>query len=124
MSRRKDRAAQQTEIERLTAAIATPLLARVPGSHHVVVACPKGGTGKTTTAAMLGLNLADVRGEIVSVVDANPHMSTLRRRLVSPAVPPTRPFVELLPEPSTRTSCPSGPLWRPTPTWSRGYESQ
>ena len=95
MSRRKDKAAQQTEIERLTAAIATPLLARVPGSHHIVVACPKGGTGKTTTAAMLGLNLADVRGEIVSVVDANPHMSTLRRRLVSPAVPPTRPFVEL-----------------------------
>ena len=95
MSRRKDKAAQQTEIERLRAAIATPLLARVPGSHHIVVACPKGGTGKTTTAAMLGLNLADVRGEIVSVVDANPHMSTLRRRLVSPAVPPTRPFVEL-----------------------------
>lgn len=94
MSRRWERS-PLAEIESLKAAIAAPLLARIPGSHHIAVACPKGGTGKTTTAAMLGLSLADLRGEIVSVVDANLHLGTLRRRLVSPAMPPTRSFREL-----------------------------
>jgi hypothetical protein len=75
--------------------IATPLLARAPGSHHVVVAGPKGGTAKTTTAALLGLNLASLRSEIVAVVDANTHLGTLRRRLVSPADRPTRSFGDL-----------------------------
>jgi MinD-like ATPase involved in chromosome partitioning or flagellar assembly len=75
--------------------IATPLLARTPGSHHVVVACPKGGTGKTTTAALLGLNLASLRSEIVAVLDANAHLGTLRRRLVSLVARPTRSFGEL-----------------------------
>jgi MinD-like ATPase involved in chromosome partitioning or flagellar assembly len=94
VSRSRERA-PQVEIERLNAAVATPLLARAPGSHHIVVACPKGGTAKTTTAAMLGLSLAELRGEIVSVVDANLHLGTLRRRLVSPAATPTRSFREL-----------------------------
>jgi hypothetical protein len=75
--------------------IATPLLARAPGSHHVVVAGPKGGTAKTTTAALLGLNLASQRSEIVAVLDANTHLGTLRRRLVSPTERPTRSFGEL-----------------------------
>ncbi|MFI4971079.1 MAG: hypothetical protein ACHP7H_00245 [Hyphomicrobiales bacterium] len=94
MSRSRERA-PQAEIESLKSAVATPRLASAPGSHHIVVACPKGGTAKTTTAAMLGLSLADLRGEIVSVVDANLHLGTLRRRLVSPAATPTRSFREL-----------------------------
>ena len=76
-------------------AISKPRLARVPGSHHVVVAGPKGGSGKTTTAAMLALCFAELRGEIVSVFDATTQLGTLRRRLVSSAEPPTRPFREL-----------------------------
>ena len=76
-------------------AISKPRLARVPGSHHVVVAGPKGGTGKTTAAAMLALYFAELRGEIVSVLDAATQLGTLRRRLVSSEEPSTRPFREL-----------------------------
>jgi len=76
-------------------AIAKPRLARVPGSHHVVVAGPKGGTGTTTTASILSLVLAELRGEIVSVFDATTQLGTLRRRLVSLEEPSTRPFREL-----------------------------
>ncbi|MFI5036681.1 MAG: hypothetical protein ACHQFZ_10810 [Acidimicrobiales bacterium] len=79
----------------MEAAVAAPWLAQMRGSHHIVVTGPKGGTGTTTTAAMLGLCLADVRGEIVSVVDANLHLGTLRRRVVSNATNPTRSFREL-----------------------------
>ncbi|MGB8196689.1 MAG: hypothetical protein WCF25_06760 [Acidimicrobiales bacterium] len=92
---RKLRAEQELEIQRLTAAIEAPVMARVPGSHHVAVVNPKGGSGKTTTSSMLGLVLADIRGEIVSVVDANPHMGTLRRRLVPASVSPPLSFVDL-----------------------------
>lgn len=97
MSRRSDRTARahQSEIERLTLAIATPVMARVPGSHHVVVVNPKGGTGKTTTSALLGLLLGERRGEIVAVVDANPHAGTLRRRLVPASVAPPLAFIDL-----------------------------
>ena len=83
------------ELEELRSAIAVPRLANVPGSHHVVVAGPKGGTGKTTTAAMLATTLATWRGEIVSVLDATNQIGTLRRRLVPSSEPPTRPFQEL-----------------------------
>ena len=72
-----------------------PRLANVPGSHHVVVAGPKGGTGTTTTAAMLATTLATWRGEIVSVLDATNQIGTLRRRLVPSSEPPTRPFQEM-----------------------------
>jgi len=75
--------------------VAAPLLAQSSGSHHIVVTGPKGGTGTTTTAAMLGMCLAELRGEIVSVVDANLHLGTLRRRVVSNATTPTRSFREL-----------------------------
>jgi MinD-like ATPase involved in chromosome partitioning or flagellar assembly len=76
-------------------AISMPRLARVPGSHHVVVAGPKGGTGKTTAAVVLALYFAELRGEIVSVLDATTQLGTLRRRLVSSEEPSTRPFREL-----------------------------
>jgi len=95
VSRHSDRPTQHNEIKELETAISKPRLARVPGSHHVVVAGPKGGTGKTTTAAMLALCFAELRGEIVSVFDATTQLGTLRRRLVSSEEPSTRPFREL-----------------------------
>ena len=95
MSRRRDSSTQHSEIKDLEMAISKPRLARVPGSHHVVVAGPKGGTGKTTTAAVLALYFAELRGEIVSVLDATTQLGTLRRRLVSSEEPSTRPFREL-----------------------------
>ncbi|HEU5270780.1 MAG TPA: hypothetical protein VFU36_12710, partial [Jatrophihabitans sp.] len=52
------------------------------GSWRIAVMGPKGGSGKSPTAATLGLNLAGLRGEITAVVDANTHLGTLRRRLV------------------------------------------
>ncbi|MGC1239904.1 MAG: hypothetical protein WA860_14065 [Acidimicrobiales bacterium] len=70
-------------------------LSRETGSSHIVVVGPKGGTGKTTTAAMLASILASSRGEIVSVLDATHQLGTLRRRLVTTTEPPTRPFSEL-----------------------------
>ena len=95
MAGRRTRRQLGGEIEELAAAVATPQLARVPGSHHVVVVGPKGGTGKTTTAAMLAMNFAATRSEIVSVLDASHQLGTLRRRLVPSVNPPTRPFQEL-----------------------------
>jgi len=95
LSRHRDSPTQHNEIKELETAISKPRLARVPGSHHVVVAGPKGGSGKTTTAAMLALCFAELRGEIVSVLDATTQLGTLRRRLVSLEEPATRPFREL-----------------------------
>lgn len=65
-------------IERIT----TAQLPRAAGCWRIAVMGPKGGSGKTPTAATLGLNLASLRGEITAVVDANTHLGTLRRRLV------------------------------------------
>ena len=70
------------EIDRLRAAVKAPPMSRVPGSHHVVFTGSKGGVGKTLTAAMLGHNLSELRGEVTVALDANPHMGTLRRRLI------------------------------------------
>jgi MinD-like ATPase involved in chromosome partitioning or flagellar assembly len=95
LSRRRDSPTQHNEIQDLEMAISKPRLARVPGSHHVVVTGPKGGTGKTTAAAMLALCFAELRGEIVSVLDATTQLGTLRRRVVSSEEPSTRPFREL-----------------------------
>jgi MinD-like ATPase involved in chromosome partitioning or flagellar assembly len=92
---RRRLADQALEIERLAAAVAAPVMARAPGSHHIVVANAKGGTGKTTSSALLALQLAENRGELVAVVDANPHMGTLRRRLVPASVPPPESFIDL-----------------------------
>jgi MinD-like ATPase involved in chromosome partitioning or flagellar assembly len=89
------REAQNLEIERLTAGIGSPVLARSPGSHHIVVANSKGGTGKTTTAAILGLIYASIRGEITAALCANPHAGTLRRRLVPNSVPAPLSFIDL-----------------------------
>ncbi len=95
MPRRRDSLPQRRELSDLETAVAKPRLARVPGSHHVVVIGPKGGVGTTTVAAMLALCFAELRGEIVSVLDATDQLGTLRRRVVSLEEPPTRPFREL-----------------------------
>lgn len=93
--RRRDLTWQRSELEELRSAVATARLSREPGSHHIVVVGPKGGSGKTTTAAMLATTLATSRGDIACVLDATHQLGTLRRRLVPSSEPPTRPFQEL-----------------------------
>jgi len=61
------------------------LLARarrpVRGHYRIAVISIKGGVGKTTTTAVLGSKLADLRGDRVVAVDANPHRGTLADRV-------------------------------------------
>ena len=61
------------------------LLARartpVRGSHRVAVISLKGGVGKTTTTAALGSMFANLRGDRVIAVDANPDRGTLSERI-------------------------------------------
>ncbi|MFI0424301.1 AAA family ATPase [Spongiactinospora sp. 9N601] len=54
--------------------------ARIPvasGHHRVAVLSLKGGVGKTTTTVGLGSTLAQIRGDRVIAVDANPDRGTL-----------------------------------------------
>jgi MinD-like ATPase involved in chromosome partitioning or flagellar assembly len=57
--------------------------ARTPlrGKHKIGVVSAKGGIGKTTVAAALGLTLAEHRGDRIVAVDANPDAGTLADRL-------------------------------------------
>ncbi|WP_051581011.1 MinD/ParA family ATP-binding protein [Pseudonocardia acaciae] len=55
--------------------------APLDGARHIAVTSIKGGVGKTTVAACLGLTLADYRGEGVVAVDADPDAGTLADRL-------------------------------------------
>jgi MinD-like ATPase involved in chromosome partitioning or flagellar assembly len=50
-------------------------------SHHIAVTSIKGGVGKTTVATLLGLVMAEHRGDRVVVLDANPDAGTLADRL-------------------------------------------
>lgn len=50
--------------------------------HTITVASMKGGVGKTTVAALLGLMLAEHRGDRVIALDANPDAGTLADRLL------------------------------------------
>jgi MinD-like ATPase involved in chromosome partitioning or flagellar assembly len=70
-------AAEVAEAEQMRA-IRTP----IRGCHRIGVVSLKGGIGKTTTAAGLGLALATTRGDGVIAVDANPDAGTLSDRLV------------------------------------------
>ncbi|GAA0395734.1 hypothetical protein Acor_72130 [Acrocarpospora corrugata] len=58
----------------LIARARTPVAA---GHHRVAVLSLKGGVGKTTTTVGLGATLAQVRGDRVIAVDANPDRGTL-----------------------------------------------
>ncbi|MFD5225855.1 MinD/ParA family protein [Microbacterium sp. NPDC058342] len=63
----------------LSARIATPM----PGTARFVpVLSRKGGVGKTTVTALLGMALADARDDRVIAVDANPDRGTLAERVV------------------------------------------
>jgi MinD-like ATPase involved in chromosome partitioning or flagellar assembly len=59
----------------------TRIRRHLPGGHHVAVSSMKGGVGKTTVSAVLGLTLAEHRGDRVVAVDANPDAGTLADRL-------------------------------------------
>lgn len=50
-------------------------------SNRIAVTSIKGGVGKTTVATLLGLVLAENRGDRVVVLDANPDAGTLADRL-------------------------------------------
>jgi MinD-like ATPase involved in chromosome partitioning or flagellar assembly len=54
---------------------------QLPGWHTVTVASVKGGIGKTTVTAGLGLTLAEHRGDRIVALDANPDAGTLADRL-------------------------------------------
>ncbi|GGM53695.1 MinD/ParA family ATP-binding protein [Microbacterium saperdae] len=69
------------ERKALTARIAAPL---VGGARFVPVLSRKGGVGKTTITALLGMALADAREDRVIAVDANPDRGTLADRVVRP----------------------------------------
>jgi MinD-like ATPase involved in chromosome partitioning or flagellar assembly len=53
----------------------------LPGPRQIAVASMKGGVGKTTVTAMLGLMLAEHRGDRIVALDANPDAGTLADRL-------------------------------------------
>lgn len=63
----------------LTSRIAAPLAG---GARFVPVLSRKGGVGKTTITALLGMALADARDDRVIAVDANPDRGTLADRIV------------------------------------------
>ncbi|MGO2685148.1 MAG: MinD/ParA family ATP-binding protein, partial [Microbacterium sp.] len=68
-----------TERKALTARIASPLGG---SARFVPVLSRKGGVGKTTITALLGMALADAREDRVIAVDANPDRGTLADRIV------------------------------------------
>ena len=51
------------------------------GCYRVSVLSLKGGVGKTTTTATLGSTFADIRGDRVIAVDANPDRGTLSQKV-------------------------------------------
>jgi len=51
------------------------------GTRFVPVLTRKGGVGKTTVSALLGMALADVREDRVIAIDANPDRGTLAERI-------------------------------------------
>jgi MinD-like ATPase involved in chromosome partitioning or flagellar assembly len=53
----------------------------LPGPRQIAVVSMKGGVGKTTVTALLGLMLAEHRGDRVIALDANPDAGTLADRL-------------------------------------------
>ena len=69
------------ERKALSARIAAPIIG---GARFVPVLSRKGGVGKTTITALLGMALADARDDRVIAVDANPDRGTLADRVVRP----------------------------------------
>ena len=71
----------RSEVEERRAELLERVRGRLPGAHRVAVMSVKGGVGKTTVAACLGLTLAEHRGDRAVVLDANPDAGTLADRL-------------------------------------------
>ncbi len=74
----------------LTAQIAAPLTG---GSRFVPILSRKGGVGKTTVTALLGMALADARDDRVIAVDANPDRGTLAERIARQTTKTVRDLV-------------------------------
>ena len=70
------------ERRELDARIAAPLEG---GARFVAVLSRKGGVGKTTVTALLGMALADARDDRVIALDANPDRGTLAERVGRPS---------------------------------------
>jgi MinD-like ATPase involved in chromosome partitioning or flagellar assembly len=68
----------------------------VPGTHQIAVSSIKGGVGKTTVSACLGLVLAEHRGDRVIALDANPDAGTLADRLTGDTSVTVRHMLENL----------------------------
>jgi MinD-like ATPase involved in chromosome partitioning or flagellar assembly len=66
------------------------------GSHQIAVSSIKGGVGKTTVSACLGLVLAENRSDRVIVLDANPDAGTLADRLTGDTSVTVRHMLENL----------------------------
>ncbi|MCW0215303.1 MAG: MinD/ParA family protein [Pseudonocardia sp.] len=66
----------------------------LPGSHRIAVTSIKGGVGKTTVSACLGLVLAETRGDRVIALDANPDAGTLSDRLTGEAAVTVRSLLD------------------------------
>ncbi|WP_051172558.1 MinD/ParA family ATP-binding protein [Microbacterium indicum] len=78
------------EQRELSARIASPLAGH---ARFVPVLSRKGGVGKTTVTALLGMALADARDDRVVAVDANPDRGTLAERIAKPSGKTVRDLV-------------------------------
>jgi MinD-like ATPase involved in chromosome partitioning or flagellar assembly len=67
--------------ERRRQELALRIRRRLPGPRQIAVVSMKGGVGKTTVTALLGLTLAEHRGDRIVALDANPDAGTLAERL-------------------------------------------
>jgi MinD-like ATPase involved in chromosome partitioning or flagellar assembly len=65
--------------------------------QRIAVVSVKGGVGKTTVAALLGLVFAELRGDRVVALDANPDAGTLSERLTGPGGYTVRDLFEDIP---------------------------
>ncbi|WP_433558550.1 MinD/ParA family ATP-binding protein [Pseudonocardia xinjiangensis] len=68
-------------VERRRHDLAARIRRELPGPHQIAVTSIKGGVGKTTVTALLGLALAEHRGDRVVALDADPDAGTLADRL-------------------------------------------
>lgn len=73
------------------------------GTRFVAVLTRKGGVGKTTISALLGMALADVREDRVLAIDANPDRGTLAERIIKNTRATVRDVVTRAPKLTTFT---------------------
>ncbi len=66
------------------------------GPHQIAVVSLKGGVGRTTVSALLGLTLSEHREDRVIVVDATPAGGTLSDRLIGSTGPGIRDLLDRL----------------------------